>query len=48
MNGRLKNVLRLIVPTLLVAGQAAAQPSYDLKSPDGRIEIRIRTAHDDT
>ena len=26
------------------SGLAAAQASYDLKSPDGRIEVRIRTA----
>ncbi len=26
------------------SGMAIAQTSYDLKSPDGRIEVRIRTA----
>ena len=29
---------------LLWTGNAVAQSSYDLRSPDGRIEIRIRTA----
>ena len=29
---------------LLLAGNAAAQSSYDLRSPDNRIEVRIRTA----
>src|ERR1043166_5569368 len=28
----------------LYAGGAAAQSSYDLRSPDNRVEIRIRTA----
>jgi alpha-glucosidase len=30
---------------LSVAGGAAAQSSYELRSPDGRLEIRIRTAN---
>src|SRR4030088_3110493 len=32
------------IPMLMWAGTAAAQSSYDLRSPDNRIEIRIRTA----
>jgi alpha-glucosidase len=28
----------------VITGSAAAQSSYDLRSPDGRIEVRIRTA----
>jgi alpha-glucosidase len=36
-------LLFLLFVTLLIEN-AAAQSSYDLRSPDGRIEIRIRTA----
>ncbi len=36
-------VLLLISPALFAA-TLAAQSSYDLRSPDGRIEIRVRTA----
>ena len=39
-----KKWLLWIVPTLLSAGNCAAQSSYDLRSPDNRIELRIRTA----
>jgi alpha-glucosidase len=45
MNRLRRNTLRWIVPALLLAGHAAAQSSYDLQSPDGRIEVRIRTAN---
>ena len=40
------NLSRVILIALLAisTGMAAAQSSYDLKSPDGRIEVRIRTA----
>jgi hypothetical protein len=34
----------LLISSTILAGNAAAQSSYDLRSPDGRIEIRIRTA----
>ncbi|MGB6387030.1 MAG: glycoside hydrolase family 97 protein [Terriglobales bacterium] len=34
----------LFISSTLLAENAAAQSSYDLRSPDGRIEIRIRTA----
>jgi len=37
-------VLPFMVLALLSAGSAVAQSSYDLRSPDNRIEIRIRTA----
>jgi alpha-glucosidase len=33
-----------VIPMLLWTGSAAAQSSYDLRSPDNRIEIRIRSA----
>jgi alpha-glucosidase len=39
--------LSLIAPILLLAlsaTSAPAQSSYDLRSPDGRIEVRVRTA----
>jgi len=37
-------LLALLSALLTTAGTAAAQSSYDLRSPDNRIEIRIRTA----
>jgi hypothetical protein len=37
MNRLRKHTLRWTVPALLLAGQAAAQSSYDLKLPDARI-----------
>jgi alpha-glucosidase len=37
-------ILPLIVSTLLPKGCATAQSSYDLRSPDNRIEVRVRTA----
>jgi hypothetical protein len=45
MNRLRKHTLRSIVPAFLLAGHAAAQSSYDLKSPYGRIEVRIRIAN---
>jgi alpha-glucosidase len=36
--------LLVMVWAAILSGNAAAQSSYDLRSPDGRIEIRIRTA----
>jgi alpha-glucosidase len=38
-------LLLFVVSAAMLAGNAAAQSSYDLRSPDGRIEIRIRTAN---
>ena len=44
----MKNSMLLLTGVILVLGLAepgvAVQSSYDLRSPDGRIEIRIRTA----
>jgi len=39
--------LTLLAPfvVLLTASVAAAQTSFDLRSPDNRIEVRIRTTH---
>jgi alpha-glucosidase len=37
-------VLCVIVSSMMCAAIAMAQSSYDLRSPDNRIEIRIRTA----
>jgi alpha-glucosidase len=34
-----------VVSAAVLAGDAAAQSSYDLRSPDNRIEIRVRTAN---
>ncbi len=44
MNGLHKSLLPLLVSFLWFAGDAAAQSSYSLRSPDKRIEVRIRTA----
>ncbi len=43
----LANLVSLAFATTLCAGSAfaAEQSSFDLKSPDKRIEVRIRTAH---
>ena len=35
----------LDIPLLALAASAAAQSSFDLRSPDGKIEVRIRTAN---
>ena len=37
-------LVALLSALLTTAGTAAAQSSYDLRSPDNRIEIRIRSA----
>ncbi len=46
INTMRRAVLLSTVPILLLAGGAAAQApsSFDLRSPDHRIELRIRTA----
>src|SRR5437660_11607982 len=36
--------LLLVPPAFVCVSSAAAQSSYDLRSPDNRIEIRVRTA----
>ena len=38
-------LLLLLLSGSILTGSVAAQSSYDLRSPDGRIEIRIRTAN---
>jgi alpha-glucosidase len=44
MVSSLSRALFLIMISILYAVSLAAQSSYDLRSPDGRIEARIRTA----
>ena len=39
-----KKILLSLLPSLLLVAHCAAQSSYDLRSPDNRIELRIRTA----
>ena len=47
-NCTMKNILwksaLLAIPLFGLAVNASAQASYDLRSPDKRIEVRIRTA----
>jgi alpha-glucosidase len=43
MMGILKKALVAVLP-LMAAGDANAQASFDLRSPNGRVELRIRTA----
>src|SRR5258707_1665281 len=45
MTGMLKKALFVMLPISLAAGDAKAQSSYDLRSPNNRIELRIRTAN---
>jgi alpha-glucosidase len=40
----LSKALSVVAVSMLCAGSMVAQASYDLRSPDGRIELRIRTA----
>jgi alpha-glucosidase len=44
MNLTNRVLLSMAVLILALAGVCRAQSSYDLKSPDGKIELRIRTA----
>ena len=44
MNSPLWKASLLLLPMLWVASDARAQASYDLRSPDNKIEARIRTA----
>jgi hypothetical protein len=44
MNTLRKTLMMMLIPTLWLAGSAAAQTSYSLRSPDKRIEVRIRAA----
>ncbi len=45
MSGLLQRVPIALLLLLLVVGGAKAQASYDLRSPNGRVELRIRTAN---
>jgi len=45
MRGMLKKALIVLLPLSLAASSAKAQSSYDLRSPNNRIELRIRTAN---
>lgn len=45
MTGVLKKALLVFLPISMAAGFAEAQSSYDLRSPDNRVELRIRTAN---
>jgi alpha-glucosidase len=45
MTGMLKRALYVMLPISLAAGGARGQGSYDLRSPNGRVELRIRTAN---
>jgi alpha-glucosidase len=40
----LSSLILVLVVTALFSENTSAQSSYDLRSPDGRIEVRIRTA----
>jgi alpha-glucosidase len=44
VNAIAKKILLSLFPSLLLVAHCAAQSSYDLRSPDNRIELRIRTA----
>src|ERR1700719_994089 len=45
MRGMPKRMLLVLLQLLLVAGYTVAQSSYDLRSPNNRVELRIRTAN---
>src|SRR6266446_3546849 len=45
MNGMLRKALFVSALVLLLAGGANAQTSYDLRSPNNKIEVKIRTAN---
>jgi alpha-glucosidase len=44
MNLQLEKAILWMVSALLLAGPCLGQSSYDVRSPDNRIELRIRTA----
>jgi alpha-glucosidase len=44
VNTWLRNSAWLLIPLFCLATKTQAQSSYDLRSPDQRIEVRIRTA----
>jgi alpha-glucosidase len=45
MTEMLRKTLFVFAPVLLVVSSAKAQSSYDLRSPNNKIEVRIRTAN---
>src|SRR6202521_4215618 len=45
MSETLKQALLIATAMLLPVGNAKAQASYDLRSPNNRVEVRIRTAN---
>src|SRR5258705_6502376 len=45
MSGLLRKVPIVLLLLLLAVGSARAQASYDLRSPNGRVELGIRTAN---
>lgn len=45
MTGMLKKALFVMAPFSLAVGGANAQGSYELRSPNDRVELRIRTAN---
>ena len=45
MSGMLRTALFVLLPLWLAVGSAKAQSSYDLRSPNSRVELRIRTAN---
>ena len=45
MRGMPKKAQVVLLPLLLTAGYTKAQSSYDLRSPNNKIELRIRTAN---
>jgi alpha-glucosidase len=45
MTEMLRKALFVFAPVLLVVSSAKAQSSYDLRSPNNKIELRIRTAN---
>src|SRR5712671_1482689 len=45
MSGLLRKVPIVLLLLLLAVGSARAQASYDLRSPNNRVEVRIRTAN---
>src|SRR5258705_9791058 len=45
MSGLLRKVPSVLLLLLLAVGSARAQASYDLRSPNGRVELGIRTAN---
>jgi alpha-glucosidase len=44
VNNWLRSCVLILIPMFCFATQTHAQASYDLRSPDKRIEVRIRTA----